>query len=227
MPSVPIPLLKRALGNDFDWLYPKIQNQYGHTSHQNLQGVGKGQMTEISRGAFWFVPFLTLGTKRLLLFPEVGRDIPFTIENFFYCDPLGRETLTWTRRFEFARERRFDEYLTFSERRNGLVLYAGSHQHLAVELQVSVGNAGELCIKTKAQRLYEFPLGIRFPLLFSGTATILESYNDLEHRFEVDVIIKNSIFGKICAYKGWFHHEIRPCESIPEHVFPRRTESRD
>jgi hypothetical protein len=72
------------------------------------------------------------------MFPEHGTDIPFTIENYAYVDPLGRETVSWVRTFSTKKTRRFDAYMIYSEERGCIVDYLGTHQHLAVDIEVSV-----------------------------------------------------------------------------------------
>ncbi len=184
--------MQMALGHNFERLHPMLQRQYGLTSQSAEMCQGAGVMDKVTRGRFYILPFLWLGAKRFILFPEKGTDIPFKIENYAYADAFGRETLTWTRTFKVPRDRRFDEYLVYSEGRQSAIVYAGSHQHLAVDIKCTVDSEGALCFETGAQRLYEFPLAIRFPLLLSGVAKIRESYNDALERFEIDVIIANT-----------------------------------
>lgn len=43
------------------------------------------------------LPLLYVGTWRSIMFPERGRNVPFTIENYAYRDSLGRETVSWAR----------------------------------------------------------------------------------------------------------------------------------
>jgi hypothetical protein len=55
----------------------------------------------------------------------------------------GRETVTWVRTFEFgARRRRFDATMIYSEERKKVVDYLGTHQHLAVDIDLSVAPNG-------------------------------------------------------------------------------------
>jgi hypothetical protein len=163
------------------------------------------------------------------MFTETGRDVPFTVENYAYRDRFGRETLTWIRTFDFGRPRRFDETLIYSEARRCAVVYAGTHQHLAVDLHFSVGPGGALRLRTGKQRLYEWRVGIRFPQFLSGTALVEERYNEERGRFEVDVDIRNRIWGRIFGYRGWFELEERRCSmsEIPAGVRPRREEVRE
>ncbi len=219
--------MQLALGDDFQRLHPKLQSQYAITSESGLKCAGEGSMEKVTRGAFHVLPFLAIGAKRYVLFPETGNDVPFTVENYAYLDDLGRETLTWTRIFSVKKDRRFDEYLVYSEQRKGLVIYAGSHQHLAVDLKVWVDDSGALNFSTGRQRLYEFPLAIYFPRMFSGTAQVRESYNEALQRFEIEVDIRNRLFGHIFGYSGWFHLDQSPCSEVPSNVKPKRTEARD
>lgn len=225
MPSI----MQRALGDDFRRLHPQIQKQYQLTSEQNTACLGEGVMSRIWRGRFHVVPFLRLGATRRVMFPETGTDVPFTIANYAYVDRFGRETLTWTRSFQLPTPRRFDETLIYSERRKCPIVYAGTHQHLAVELKPSVGDNGAFLLRTGAQRLYEWRMGIRFPLLFSGVADVCESYNDALERFEVTVTIAHPIWGRIFGYDGWFRLKWEPCrrEEIPIDVIPVREERRE
>jgi hypothetical protein len=226
MPSV----FQRLLGVDFDRLHPRLQEQYRITSADHMAFRSRGVMEEIQRGRFYTVPFLRLGSRRGVMFHECGRDVPFTIENYSYLDSFGRETMTWTRVFEFPkRARRFDETMIFSDRRGCAVVYAGSHQHLAVELSASVDEGGALLIRTGAQRLYEWRFGIRFPLLFSGRAKAREWFDDDTGCYRIDLEIANAVWGRIFAYRGWFRGEVGPCpaDSIPHAAKPVREESRE
>ena len=222
-------IVQRALGEDFDRLHPQIHRQYALTSSDHMCGIGEGVMARIWRGHFYVVPFLRLGAMRRVMFPETGTDVPFTVANYAFVDGHGRETLTWTRTFDLPTPRRFDETLVYSEKRRRAIVYAGTHQHLAVELRLSVGDDGSFVLRTGAQRLYEWPVGIRFPLLFSGVADVRESFNDDEDRFEVTVRIAHPIWGPIFGYEGWFRMRWQPCttEQIPADVIPIRTERRE
>src|SRR5512135_3409036 len=129
-----ISIYKRALGSDFRRLHPEIQRRFGFDSHDNLASVGSGVMEEVWHGRFYTVPFLYVGTWRRIMFPEQGRNIPFRVENFAYLDSFGRETVTWIRTYQTQHPRRFDAYMIYSEQRQRIVDYLGTHQHLAVDL---------------------------------------------------------------------------------------------
>jgi hypothetical protein len=220
-------IFERALGPDFKRLHPALRAQYGIRSGDCRAFRGRGVMDEVWHGRWYTVPFLHIGAMRSGMFAETGRDVAFSISNYAYRDGLGRETLTWTREFYFDRPRRFDETIVYSERRGRLVVYLGTHQHLAVELIVSVDAEGALIIRTGAQRLYEFRVGLRFPLLFSGVAKAREWWCEDEGRFRVDVSIANPLWGRILGYRGWFEGGVEDCAEVPQAARPRREERRE
>jgi hypothetical protein len=119
--------------------------------------------------------------------------------------------------------------MIYSERRGCIVVYAGTHQHIAVELRLRANEDGSLFMQTGAQRLYEWPFGIRFPLLFSGTARVHLRFDDDTRQLWVNVDIRNRIFGTVFGYRGWITSEFRPCNAnqIPDEARPRRNERRE
>ncbi len=225
MPSI----YQRALGSDFEKLHPKIQERFGFDSEDRMASIGSGVMDEIWRGRFYTIPFLYLGTWRRIMFPEYGEDIPFTIENYAYRDSFGRETVTWVRTFESRKRRRFDAYMIYSESRGCIVDYLGSHQHLAVDLDVSVDERGGVCIRSGAQRFYEGRIAFSFPLIFSGIAEVCEWYDDEAQKFRIQVEVTNQTWGRLFGYRGSFDVTYQKVEKdgIPDHVTPMREERRE
>lgn len=225
-------IYQRALGSDFARLHPEIQRRFGFASQDGIAAIGRGRMERVWRGCPYTVPFLMLGAWRQIMFPERGRRIPFTLENYAYRDRFGRETVTWTRTFHLARgrRRRFAATMIYSQRRGCIVDYLGSHQHLAVDLHLSVDAAtGGLRLRSGEQRFYEGPGGFRFPLLWSGVADVCEWYDDAAGRFRIDVCVANRLWGPLFGYSGAFDIEYRPVTHtpIPPHVRPRREERRE
>jgi hypothetical protein len=218
-----------ALGADFSRLHPQIQRRFGFSSADGVASLGTGVMDQVWRGPAYTLPFLYLGTWRRIMFPEQGRDVPFTIENYAYVDGLGRETVTWVRTFEAGRRRRFDAYMIYSAQRGCIVDYLGTHQHLAVDLELSVDERGGLRIRSGAQRFYEGPAAFTFPKLFSGVADVCEWYDDEAGRFRIEVSVSNRRWGPLFGYRGAFDVEWRPVRhgGVPAGVLPRREERRE
>jgi len=137
-------IYQKVLGSDFSRLHSQIQRRFGFNAESGTASVGTGVMDEIWHGAAYTLPFLHIGAWRRIMFPEQGRNIPFRIENYAYRDALGRDTVTWVRTFETSRKRRFDAYMIYSEERGRVIDYLGTHQHLAVDIELSVEENGGL-----------------------------------------------------------------------------------
>lgn len=218
-----------VMGSDFSRLHPQIQRRFGFSSADGIAAVGRGVMERIWHGRFYTLPFLYVGSWRRIMFPEYGKNVPFTIENYAYRDSLGRETITWLRTFQTRRPRRFDAYMIFSQQRRKIVDYLGTHQHLAVDIDLSVSERGGLQLRSGEQRFYERIIGFRFPMLFSGVADVCEWYDDESNRFRISVNVSNRMWGPLFGYDGAFDVEWIPIteRDIPAAVKPHREESRE
>lgn len=224
-------IYRRALGDHFDRLHPKVQERFGFSSDDGVAQIGRGTMEDIWHGAPYTLPFLVVGTWRRIMFPSRGTNVPFTIENYAYIDSLGRETVTWVRTFTFPRRaRRFDAYMIWSEERGCIVDYLGTHQHLAVDIHVSVDErTGGLRLSSGEQRFYERGAAFRFPMTLSGVADVCEWYDGEPERFRIDVSVTNPRWGRLFGYRGVFDVETIPCSvaDVPAHIRPRREERRE
>jgi hypothetical protein len=224
-----ISIYQQALGSEFNKLHPQIQRRFSLHSHSGLAAVGTGLMEKIWHGAAYTLPFLYLGTWRSIMFPEHGQNVPFTIQNYAYTDSLGRETVTWVRTFSARKTRRFDAYMIYSQQRGCIVDYLGTHQHLAVDLELSIAKNGGLRLRSGAQRFYEGPIAFNFPPVFSGVADVCESYDDLNECFRIDVNVSNKTWGKLFGYSGSFKVDWVPVltSGTPKQIAPRRVEWRE
>ena len=222
-------IYQQVLGADFDRLHPQIQRRFSLHSGSGTAAIGRGVMEHVWHGAPYTLPFLYIGTWRSIMFPEQGRDVPFTIQNYAYRDPLGRETVTWVRTFGTRTPRRFDAYMIYSGQRRRIVDYLGTHQHLAVDIDLSVAPNGGLKLRSGQQRFYEGPAAFRFPLLFSGIADVCEWYDDQAQCFRIEVNATNETWGPLFGYRGSFQVEWLPAEAaaVPPAILPRRVEHRE
>jgi hypothetical protein len=119
--------------------------------------------------------------------------------------------------------------MIFSEQRGLIVDYLGTHQHLAVDIDMSVDERGGLCLRSGAQRFYEGVVGFTFPLLFSGVAEVREWYEDSDQRFHIEVNVVNPTWGPLFGYRGAFDVEwlkVTRAE-IPVDLLPVRCERRE
>lgn len=218
-------IFAQAMGADFDRLHPMLQRRFGVGLQAGYACIGTGVMTSIRRGPWWTLPFLYIGRTRNILVPHIGRDVPFVIKNYPYLDPYGRETITFVREYRIRRRpSRFDATMIVEGRR--LIDYLGTHQHLAVDLELQVTGDGSLLLSTHGQRFYEGRVGFRFPLLFSGQATLRESYDDTDEVYRVALEVRNRVFGFLFGYEGYFRCEFVPATDAPADLKPVRHERR-
>ena len=222
-------IYQQAMGSDFERLHPQIQRRFGFSSSDGVASIGRGIMDEVWRGRFYTVPFLYVGTWRRIMFPETGQDIPFTIENYAFVDDFGRETVSWIRTFESRRTRRFDAYMIASASRGRIVDYLGTHEHLAVDIDLSVDADGGLRLRSGSQRFYEGMIGFPFPWLFTGIADVREWYDDALGRFRIEVDVRNRVWGRLFGYRGTFDVDwlTVPPGTVPDHILPQRQERRE
>lgn len=227
-PPRPSSMFAEAMGDDFARLHPMLQRRFGVGLSSGYACVGRGVMTRIERGPWWTVPFLQVGRLRNILVPDVGTDVPFTIANYPYLDPLGRETVTFVREYRMRRAvRRFDATMVRSSSDGHIVDYLGTHQHLAVDLELRADADGALLLRSDAQRFYEGPLAFRFPMLCSGRAELRESYDEQTGLFHVQLRVRNARFGFLFGYEGTFRAEFVPATDAPARFKPVRHEARE
>ena len=217
------------MGSDFDRLHPQIQRRFGFSSADGCAAVGRGVMERVWHGLPYTLPFLYVGTWRRIMFPQRGQNVPFSVHNYAYRDKFGRETVTWVRDFGAPLERRFDATMIYSEARGRIVDYLGTHQHLAVDIDLSVDERGGMHLRSGAQRFYEGPLGFHFPMLFSGYADVHEWFDDETGDFRISVRVTNPVWGPLFGYEGRFAVEWTACvaDAVPADLKPAREERQE
>lgn len=226
----------QGIGADFEKLHPMLQRRFGvHSENSAGPGyacVGRGVMHEVRKGPWWVRPFLLLGSTRNIMFPESGAGIPFQIDNYPYVDGFGRETVSFVRTMAVGqgRRRRFDATMIYSADRARVVDYLGTHQHLAVDLDLSVTDDGGLRLVSGEQRFYEGRIGFRFPTLFTGVASLTERYNETLGCYEIDLEVRHPFFGLLFGYRGEFQCDFPVVDGshpIPVTLKPYREERRE
>ena len=223
-------IFQLALGQDFQKLHPMLQKRFGVDVDSGYACVGRGVFSEVRRGAWWTIPFLRLGAYRNILFPDQGRDIPFTIENYPFIDGFGRPTVTFVRTLELSlsKRRRFDATMIYSPQRSSIVDYLGTHQHLATDLNLEVMADGSLHLQSTAQRFYEGWVGFTFPAVLTGTADLYEGFDDERGVYTMQMQVRNPVAGFLFGYRGEFTCRFPSLAhaEIPRHLKPLREESR-
>jgi hypothetical protein len=110
--------------------------------------------------------------------------------------------------------------------RDTIVDYLGTHQHLAVDLRCWFDDDGAMCLRSGDQRFYEGPIAFRFPLVFSGVASVKEWWDEAAERFRVEVHVANKVLGPLFGYRGFFTVVEHACNDgdLPIDVRPVREE---
>lgn len=220
-------IYEQVLGSQFENLHPRIQERFGFSSKDQAASMGQGVMDRI-----WFAKWaalpLAIGAARHIMFPQGGSQIPFTIENYAYKDGLGRETVTWIRKFQFKRAvRHFDATMIYSSERQRIVDYLGTKQHLAVDLDITAASNGGIRIRSGDQRFYEGLIQFTWPSPLTGTADVTEWYDEEMEKFRICVHVSNPLAGTIFHYEGSFEAQLVPLKLIPADAKPLREETRE
>lgn len=219
-------IFRLALGADFDRLHPRLQRRFGFSSADGVACVGRGTMERVWHRPGFTRPFLALGARRHILVRGTGHDVPFTIENYAYRDSFGRETVTFARTFWFGTVQHWDATMIYSPERSVIVDYLGTHQHLAVDLHMSVDARGGLLIRSGEQRFREFGTGLEVPPLLTGAAQVREHYDDDQDRFRIEVTVTNHWIGPLFGYQGSFVAAYPDAVTVPASVKPVRETAR-
>jgi hypothetical protein len=219
-------IFQRALGAEFERMHPQLQGRFGFASADGVACVGNGTMARVWHGRGFTRPFLWLGAKRHILVPSEGTDVGFRIDNYAYRDSLGRETVSFVRTFAFDVPRRWDATMIYSPERGLIVDYLGTHQHVAVDLHLSVDDSGALLLRSGQQRFHEGRLSFRIPRLVTGAAEVRESYDEDLGRFRIEVRVTNRRFGPLFGYHGTFTCSYPEVDTVPEAIKPDREQSR-
>jgi hypothetical protein len=219
-------IFEQAMGEEFQKLHPMMRRRFGVGLDAGYACVGTGVMSRVRRGPWWTVPFLRIGKFRNILIADLGNNVPFTVSNFPYLDPFGRETVTFVREYTVgSTPSRFDATMILS--RGRIVDYLGTHQHLAVDLDVAVEPGGGLHLTSGSQRFHEGPVSFWFPMLFSGRADLHERYDDVAKVYRITMEVHNAVFGFLFGYEGEFTCEFPDATDAPNRLKPVRHERRE
>ncbi|MDH6224914.1 MULTISPECIES: DUF4166 domain-containing protein [Streptomyces] len=198
-------IFRRAMGADFGRLHPELRRRFSVGLDSGEACTGTGVMDRVWHGRGFVRPFLALGATRNILVPREGRNVPFVIENVPYADSFGRETVTFVRTFHLpGGPRRFDAQMVLAPEGDRILDYLGTHQHLASDLHLGVGDRGELVVRSGEHRFREGPVDVRVPGPIGGEAEVREAFDDDTGRFRIRVRVVNRYFGPLFGYEGSF-----------------------
>jgi hypothetical protein len=76
-----------------------MQRRFGLSADGGVASIGTGVMEDLWHGAAYTLPFLYVGTWRCIMFPERGRNVPFTIgdgDSMHTWSGANSEAGSWT-----------------------------------------------------------------------------------------------------------------------------------
>ncbi|MED3759368.1 DUF4166 domain-containing protein [Peribacillus frigoritolerans] len=194
------------LGEDFQRLHPKLQERYALPIDKPFNGAG--MMSKIETGAFWLKPFFKLATRWKFLFPENGKDVPFSIKNTCRSLPTGEAEIYWERTFYFEEiTRHFNAFMTVDTKRRVVKDYLGEPSLFYSDLKFTVKPEGRINIRSGPQRIVIGNLEFPILRLLEGVVTVEEGYDDAREVFTIQVDIRNRIVGRLMAYEGEFKEQ--------------------
>ncbi|MGA9869550.1 MAG: DUF4166 domain-containing protein, partial [Rhodococcus sp. (in: high G+C Gram-positive bacteria)] len=181
-------IVRTILGSAFDDLHPKVQWRFGLSSEDQRCQEGVGVMEEMTHSALVPPPILWLGGRRGLFPARKANDVPFTVANYAYVDAIGRETLSFVRRFSFVGKPQGMNSVMATPARSPAdhaLDYLGIHSDMVVHTRCKVDAEGGLILESGAPRVR----GVKIPQLASALTTAREWWDDEEqrHRIQIDV----------------------------------------
>jgi len=200
-PDVVRSVYQTALGEDFASLDADLQRYFGPIPAGCI-GTGCGVYDVAGSRLRLLRPILAMTASRRVLFPEFGRNVPFTVTN----TPGSDGSLSATRTFEFPGGTRIMED-TLTALNGQLVDRLGKRRGLEVGIRLSVVDGG---LRMTSTRLAIRVGGARLPLPALATMHLDERTDRTDPaRQRVDVRITAPMIGELFRYTGTFTYAIR------------------
>ncbi|MDJ0394009.1 DUF4166 domain-containing protein [Rhodococcus sp. G-MC3] len=222
-------VVRAVLGSAFEDLHPKVRWRFGLSSDDSHCQLGVGVMEEMTHSALVPPPVLWLGGKRGLFPAGKATDVPFTVANYAYVDAIGRETLSFVRRFAFAGKPQGMNSVMVTparaEKPDYALDYLGYRSDMIVHTRCSVDAEGGLLLESDGPRV----LGVKIPQLASALTAAREWWDENEQRHRIQIDVTSPVLGKLFHYHGWFTAEEYPCAAadIPDYAVPSKLMERE
>lgn len=203
---------EHALGSETDDLHPAVRDRYAIDADDTTASVGRGTM-DISRGTH-VLPALYAMTPRNLLFPEAGKDVPFSVTTFGCRTDGDHEALVTRREFAFPRRRRrFDSLTVWDEENERLLDFLGTGGLLVSELHPYV-EAGALVVESGRQWLRRGERYDRLPGPLAASVDVRDRFDDVDEQYHVLATVENALAGHVMSYRGQFTQKNRRRDEV-------------
>jgi len=194
-PPATTSVYQRVLGDEFTSLSPELRT-YFSLPEAGTVGRGEGVYEVAGSRKRWLRPVFSYLASRHILFPEFGRDVPFTVTNV----PGPGDGLSSGREFIFPGQTRLVED-TMHVVNGRLHDFIGRARGLEVRFALRVRDGG-LVMVSDASWLHLGPLRLPLPALFSARVVLNEWWDGDAQR--VSVHLHNPLLGDIFEYVGRF-----------------------
>jgi hypothetical protein len=160
------------------------------------RAVLSGELDRVWHRPRWIAPLLALLARWDVLFPDTGCGIPAELR----ITPLPGDARAWSRRFRFARERRFDAVMVWDAGRQSLIELTGPFE-LRWQLQFVAPSRLEIRTAGAALSLrgHRVPLP---PLLVPDVLAVEDAVGP--SRIHVELTVGKWPFGAFFGYSGTF-----------------------
>jgi hypothetical protein len=192
---------QRVLGDEFASLAPELRAYFAAPPEGSV-GRGHGVFETAGSRYRWLSPVFAVLARHRILFPELGRDVPFTVTNI----PGPGDGLSSRREFHFpGGDRVMQDTMHVIDGR--LHDFLGRRGGLEVRLGVTVGPNGGLRMLSDGVWLHLAGLRLPLPALLAARVVLDESWVDGRQR--VDVRMRHPLLGEVFRYAGTFdyHYE--------------------
>jgi hypothetical protein len=198
-------MYKLLFKHQFEQLHPKLQQKYSMQVGDSYKA--SGMMTTVYTGPFMLKPFYRLLTNYHFLFPESGKNIPFSVEICSKILPSNIFEVVWTRTFHFRHTKR-TFISTMHIHPNGDAYDLLGLPALAIaKLDAYVSKEGAFLLKSSKQWLNFGWFRIRIPQFSTMNVTVIEDYDEQNQAFTIHAITYHPIFKKMMYYEGFFSHD--------------------
>ena len=196
-------IYETLLAKDFHRLHPKLQERYRLPFGQPFHA--QGTMQVIHSGPRFLRPMYQFFTKTNFLFPESGKEIPFTITNTARMNNDKEAEVYWERTFHFPlATRKFNATMTVDLERQIVKDYLGDPALFYSDLKMDVTKDGSLMIRSAEQRAIIGQKEVGLPKKLTGRVVVTEGYDDVLDVYTIHVSIYNDLIGRMMMYAGQF-----------------------
>lgn len=186
-------IYEQAIGARFEQLHPLLKKKYGK---QLGALTATGTMNHI-RGSVVYRPVTRIFARDDFLFPERGKNVPFTITNTYHPSP---QVVDWNRTFYFQKNvRTFFARMYWDASSEQILDRLGRSGRFMQPLVFTVTSNGALLITSEQSFIRLFGRYVKLPKRMSAKVNVYEEAIDDEH---IHIFVHITLIGTVMMYEG-------------------------